>query len=200
MDEIEALRQKKREIVEGSGPERTKRLFLGNRSSRKLKFIFAHKAPYEEIIYQNDSGLAKKQFCIGIKNTWYEKLDNCSVKLEVMNLESGYWMERRLKLHSDKPSNDLSIPHKQTFPLDPGDTEIIDVAIVDETKPHSRIELCWALEGNRDTHIIQELPKGTYNLTLKGISELGRPARVRFLLHSDDNETVFKPLQEATKS
>lgn len=173
-----------------------------DRQAAKLQFVFSHVPPYE-ILERDTTDLRVWRFRIGVKNVWQERLHQCCVKLDAISPRGERFLSRNLKLATDNPGDVLNIPHKQAFPLNPDEQELIDVLRIHQpTNGPVQIEICYALEGVRDLQFPVDIVKQSqiqveeYVLTLKAVCDIGRSASESYLVKLSADTATFRPLHE----
>lgn len=173
-----------------------------DRQATKLHFVFSHLPPYE-ILERDTADHRVWRFRVGVKNVWQERLHQCCVKLDAISPRGERFLSRNLKLATDSPSDVLNIPHKQAFPLNPDEEELIDVVRVHQrTNGPVEAEICYALEGVRDLQFPVEIVKQSqiqveeYLLTLKAVCDIGRSASETYVVELSGDVPRFRPLHE----
>jgi len=164
-----------------------------DRAAPKLEFVFKeHEWPYESLEKSNPSVKAWLPR-VGVHSKWREQVPDCAVKLESVSPLGERFIIRTLKAWTDNPSDLLNIPHKQSFTLNADDTEYIDVVRVRQYSERVEIEVCYALEGNRDISAVTGLVGGNaYHLTLKALAGIGGPSYRTFVLEATPQCVAFK--------
>lgn len=173
-----------------------------DRQAAKLHFVFSHLPPYE-IIERDTVDHRVWRFRVGVKNVWQERLHQCCVKLDAISPRGERFLSRNLKLATDNPGDVLNIPHKQAFPLNPDEQELIDVVLVHQrTNGPVQAEICYALEGVRDLQFPVDIVKQSqinveeYLLTLKAVCDMGRSASETYVVELSADAPRFRPLHE----
>ena len=141
------------------------------------------------------TGQAKQRlFCIGVHNPGNEMLHHCAVTLTKME-PKGAFLPIRLKLHKETPLPArgtvlyTEYDFAQEFELRPHDTEFVDIAAYSETRSDQQIELRYATEGKKNSHISRWVDaRSEHVLYIEVNAEKGRGVMTRFKMWVDQTE------------
>jgi hypothetical protein len=179
--------------------QRDKIDFLEHDNEPRLEVNFeAGSDEYERTEPLVCTGQAKQRlFCIGVHNPGNEMLYHCAVTLTKTE-PKGAFLPIRLKLHKETPLPTrgtvlyTEYDFAQEFELRPHDTEFVDIATYSETRSDQQIELCYATEGKKNSHIARWVDaRCEHILYIEVNAEKGRSVMTRFKIWVDQTKNRF---------
>lgn len=167
----------------------------------RLKIVFKKGVePYEHTEPANATDKTRRLYRVQVLNEGKVRMNTCAVKLIEIDKITNVHIPAVLKQRNDNPSPSSVnrgkgviefAQYKQTFPLNAGDDEFIDVASLDEKNPASEIMLCYAKSS---AEAYPGIPRDRYVLKLRGYAEIGEFCEAIFSLYVENGILHFERL------